>query len=166
MITLELLNPANALVFKAVRLRALQDKPSAFSATYANEAQLTDADWIERASQWCSDEATTYLAMDAGMPCGIVSGFLDKDNAACAHLASMWVAPSHRRSGIGCMLVNAVLDWARAQRARTVQLIVTSNNDGAIAFYQWLGFTMTRTIGPYRNDPSLNDLEMIRSLSL
>jgi len=44
-------------------------------------------------------------------------------------------------------------------------LIVTSNNDGAIEFYQSLGFTITAQIGPYRNDPALNDLEMVRSIS-
>jgi GNAT superfamily N-acetyltransferase len=45
--------------------------------------------------------------------------------------------------GIGRKLVEAIFDWARAQRARTAQLIVTSNNDVAIEFYNRLGFTLT-----------------------
>ena len=77
----------------------------------------------------------------------------------------MWVAPAYRRLGIGAQLVNAIVDWVRAEGARTLRLIVTSNNDGAIEFYQSLGFTITAQIGPYRNDPALNDLEMVRSIS-
>ena len=165
MIALEPLTPQNAMVFKDVRLRALRDSPSAFASTYAAESRLTDTDWRNRASEWSSTSSTTYLAMDAGSPCGIVSGFLDKDDAAIAHLASMWVAPTHRRLGIGRQLVNAIIDWARRHRARTLQLIVTSNNDIAIKFYQRLGFTLTGKTAPYRNDPALNDLEMTRSLS-
>lgn len=153
------------MVFKAVRLRALLDMPSAFSSTYAAESQLTDADWINRVAQWSSDRSTTYLAMDAETPCGIVSGFLDKDDATIAHLASMWVAPVHRRLGVGSQLVNVITDWARSRRVRALQLIVTSNNDTAIKFYERLGFKLTGKSGSYRNDPTLDDLEMIRSLS-
>jgi len=153
------------MAFKDVRLRALLDAPSAFSATYAAESQLTDSDWIQRTSKWCSKNSATYLAMDGLNACGIVSGFLDKDDAAKAHLASMWVAPTHRRLAVGSRLVNVVIDWARAKCVRSLQLIVTSNNDAAIKFYQRMGFKLTGKIGTYRNDPALDDLEMIRSLS-
>lgn len=44
MITIEPITPQTALTFKAARLRALQDTPSAFGSTYAKESQLTDAD--------------------------------------------------------------------------------------------------------------------------
>jgi ribosomal protein S18 acetylase RimI-like enzyme len=165
MITLEIVTAQNAMVFKDVRLRALQDTPSAFSSTYAEESRFSDEDWVRRAAQWSGKGSTTYLAMDAGTPCGIASGFLDKDDSTEAHLASMWVAPTHRRLGIGRLLVNAVVDWARAQDTVILQLIVTSNNDGAIKFYERLGFTLTGKTDPYRNDPALDNLEMIRSIS-
>jgi len=63
------------------------------------------------------------------------------------------------------MLVNAIIEWAQLQSADTVQLTVTSNNDPAIEFYKSLGFSPTGKIAPYRNDPALNDVEMIRSLT-
>src|SRR5262245_44773734 len=53
---------------------------------------------------------------------------------------------------------------SRPARAR-LELIVTSNNDVAIGFYNRLGFTFTGKTGPYRNDPALTDLEMIYSIS-
>jgi ribosomal protein S18 acetylase RimI-like enzyme len=165
MITLELITPQNAMLFKDVRLRALQDTPTAFSSTYAKESQLTDADWVARAAQWTNERSATYLAMDAEIPCGIASGMLDKDDAKRAHLLSMWVAPTHRRSGIGRKLVKAIIDWSRAHGVCTLQLIVTSNNDNAIKFYEHLEFVLTGKTAPYRNDPALNDLEMNRSIS-
>ena len=73
MISLELITPHNAMIFKDVRLRALQDAPSAFCATYANESQLTDDDWVKRAVQWGGEKSVGYLALDAGIPCGIAS---------------------------------------------------------------------------------------------
>ena len=78
MISLELLTPANAMIFKEVRLRALQDTPSAFSANYAEESQLTDADWTQRAVQWNGRISRTYIAMDADTACGIAGGSFRK----------------------------------------------------------------------------------------
>ena len=153
------------MVFKDVRLRALQDSPSAFSATYAEESELTDTEWRARAAQRSGDAATTYLALDGNIPCGIAAGFLDQENQTRAHLVSMWVAPTHRRSGVGRRLVEAIIEWARARGRRSLELIVTSNNDAAKNFYQRLGFTMTGKTTPYRNDAALNDVEMVRSIA-
>jgi ribosomal protein S18 acetylase RimI-like enzyme len=164
MIALELITPRSAMVFKAARLRALQDTPTAFSSTYAKESKLTDADWAKRAEQWSSEMSVGYLAMDARDPCGIASGLLDQADATRAHLLSMWVAPTHRRAGIGRTLVEAVVNWACSQNVRTLQLLVTSNNEGAIKFYQRLGFALTGHTEFYANDPALSNFEMTRSI--
>ena len=111
------------MIFKDVRLRALQDAPTAFSSTYAEESKLADADWMKRAAQWSSEKSVSYLAMDARIPCGIASGLLDQADATRAHLLSMWVAPTHRRLGIGRTLVEAVVTWARTQNVCTMQLL-------------------------------------------
>jgi len=166
MASIELITQHNAMAFKDVRLRALQDAPTAFSSTYAEEFQLTDAEWVKRAARWTDETSIAYLAVDAGSPCGIAAGFLDKDDATRAHLVSMWVAPTHRRrGGIGRELVDKIVDWARLKSARTLKLLVTSNNDPAIRFYQQLGFQKTEWTEPYANDPALSNLEMIRSIS-
>jgi ribosomal protein S18 acetylase RimI-like enzyme len=153
------------MIFKEVRLRALLDSPTAFSSTFAKESTLTDDDWVARVAQWSSGTSTTYLALDTGRACGIASGMLDQTDPSRAHLLSMWVAPTHRRMGVGRSLVEAVLAWARAKNVQAMQLLVTSNNDTAIQFYQRLGFTLTGYTGTYANDPALKDYEMIRSLS-
>jgi ribosomal protein S18 acetylase RimI-like enzyme len=76
----------------------------------------------------------------------------------------MWVAPTHRRRGVGQLLVNAVIDWARSRSARALSLMVTCTNDPAIRFYQQLGFTKTGRTEPYPNDSSLVEYEMILSI--
>jgi ribosomal protein S18 acetylase RimI-like enzyme len=164
MILLKRITPADVTLFKTMRLRALQDTPSAFSSTYAEECRLADADWTARIAQWSGSASTTYIAMDADAACGIAGGYLEPSDTRRAHLVSMWVAPSHRRLGFGAKLVDAIIDWARGQNAQTLELIVTNNNDAAINFYTRLGFAFTGKTSPYRNDSALNDLEMIRSL--
>ena len=154
-IKLEQIGPTNAPICKNIRLRALQDSPAAFSATYAEEPKLTDADWLKRTSQWSSARSVAYLAMDVGSAVGIAAGVRDRNDPKRANLMSMRVAPAHRRLGIGRMLVDAVAAWARAQNMLQLALLVTSNNDHAMRFYQSLGFARTGRSETYRNDPAL-----------
>ncbi len=160
------ITPQNALIFKAVRLRALQDAPFAFGSTYAREIQLTDADWIARAARWDGEKGAGFLAMDMDNDtvCGMAGSFLNEDDVTQAHLIAMWTAPTHRQQGVGRLLVNAILGWARQRRAITLLLMVTSNNESAIAFYQRLGFTRTGRTEPYPNDPAVIEYEMSLSI--
>jgi ribosomal protein S18 acetylase RimI-like enzyme len=164
MIELEQIGATNAPDFKNIRLRALQDSPTAFSSTYADEFKLTDADWLKRASQWSGVNSVAYLAMDAGNAVGIAAGVRDRNDPKRAHLMSMWVAPAQRRLGIGRMLVDTIVTWARGQNMLYLYLMVTSNNDRAIQFYRSLGFALTGRNEPYRHDQALLNLEMHRPL--
>jgi ribosomal protein S18 acetylase RimI-like enzyme len=164
LITLNAITPHIAHIFKAVRLRALLDTPSAFGSTYTKESQLTDGDWVKRAERWNGQRAAGFLAMDGETACGIVCSFLDEEDAARAHLISMWTAPTHRRQGLGRRLVDQVLAWARSRGARTMVLMVTSNNMAAIRFYERLGFARTGRTEPYPNDQALTEHEMSRPI--
>jgi len=165
MITIVPITPQNVFTFKAVRLRALQDTPHAFGATYANESQLTDAEWIQRTERWSGEKGIGFLAIDGDAACGIAGSFLEQDDATRAKLISMWTAPTHRRRGVGQLLVNEVLNWARSRNARTLLLMVTSHNEPAIRFYEHLGFTRTGRTQPYPNDPAVLEYEMFRPIS-
>jgi len=165
MIVIETITLRHLAEFKATRLRALQDTPSAFGATYENESRLTDEDWTNRIIRWNGDAGIGFLAMDEGIACGLAGTFLDPDDSSRAQLISMWTAPSHRQRGIGRMLVEAVAEWARQRGATFLQLWVTSNNDSAQLFYRQLGFVHTGRTVPYPNDPALVEHEMERRLS-
>jgi len=112
LIAIEPITPLNTFLFKAVRLRALQDAPRAFGSTYAKEFLLTDSDWIKRVERWNGESGAGFLAMDEDTACGIAGSFLDQNDATRAQLISMWTAPTHRQRGIGRLLVHYVLNWA------------------------------------------------------
>ncbi len=164
MILIEPIAVHNVAVFKEVRLRALRDTPSAFGSTYVREAQLTDAEWIERAIRWNGEKGIGFLAMDDGIACGIAGSFLDENDATRAQLISMWTAPTHRRQSVGRLLVDEVAAWARLRGARTLLLTVTSVNEPAMRFYERLGFVRTGRIEPYPNDPAVVEYEMARAI--
>src|SRR5450756_1677617 len=109
---LEPIAPNNAADFKSVRLRALQDAPSAFGSTYARESMLSDAEWLQRAASWNGERSVGYLAKDQGVVCGIVAAYLDEHNPLQVHIISTWVAPEDRRTGLGRTLIEAIQTWA------------------------------------------------------
>ena len=164
MIVIVPITPLNAFVFKAVRLRALEDAPHAFSSTYAKESQFADPEWLARAERMNGERGAGFLAMDGENACGIVGSFLDQNDPTRALLVSMWTAPSHRRQGVGHLLVEEVLNWARSRKVRTLLLMVTSNNESAMRFYERLGFSKTGYTEPYPNDPAVIEYEMLRQI--
>jgi ribosomal protein S18 acetylase RimI-like enzyme len=163
-IVIERITAAKLLVFKEVRLRALRDAPHAFGSTYAKEAEFTDAEWMRRAERWNGESGIGFVAMEEDTPCGIAGALLDEKDATRAQLLAMWTAPTHRQRGIGRSLVDEVHAWARGRGARVLQLMVTSNNEPAMRFYERLGFTRTGRTEPYPNDPAVIEYEMARAI--
>ncbi len=163
MITVEQLSSPLAGHLKTVRLLALQDTPTAFASTYARESKLSDEDWLRLVSIWNSDQSVCYIAMDKGAPCGIIGGKCDENDLQRAYVLSMWVAPTHRRSGLGATLMNAVQLWAQKMGLQGLRLMVTSTNSTAISFYEKCGFTLTGLVQPHPNDPALSESEMAKT---
>jgi len=163
-IVIEPITARNVSVFKAVRLRALHDAPYAFGSTYAREAQFADAEWLARVERMNGERGVGFLAMDGQTACGLVGSFLDQTDPTRAHLISMWTADRHRQQGIGRRLVEEVLKWAQTRNTGTLVLMVTSNNETAIRFYERLGFSRTGRTEPYPNDPAVMEYEMSRSI--
>lgn len=164
MITLEPITVQNVPLFRETRLRALQDTPSAFGSTYANESRLTDAEWTARAVRWNGEKGIGFLAIEGEDACGIAGSFLDEADPGRAQLISMWTAPLYRRRGVGRLLVNAISAWAGGRGATVLLLMVTSCNEAGRLFYERLGFTRTGRTEPYPNDASLIEYEMSRPL--
>jgi ribosomal protein S18 acetylase RimI-like enzyme len=160
MVAIETVTPENIFVFKEARLRALQDSPMAFGATYARESQLTDAEWMERARQSDGVKRVMYMAVDDGAVCGIAGAMRDEDDESRAALISMWTAPTHRKKSVGRMLVEEVILWARSRRVKVLTLMVTSVNPTAMRFYEQLGFVRTGRTEPYPNDAAVIEYEM------
>lgn len=150
---------------KTVRLSALKDSPTAFGSTFARESQFSDEDWARRVLFWNCRGAVCFIALDEDEPCGIIAGKLDDADSQKADVLSMWVAPAHRRTGLGARLVHEVRAWALDLGVRELRLMVTNINSAAISFYRRCGFAPTGNTEPYPNDPALFEYEMVKSLS-
>jgi len=160
MVLVEPVTLRNLGMFIDVRLRALQESPWAFGSTYARERAFTEEDWKTRLERWNSVTGVGYVAIEDGAACGIAGALLEEEDPTRAQLVSMWTAPTHRRTGIGRMLVGEVASWAAQRGVRVLQLMVTSMNEPAMRFYERLGFTRTGRVEPYPNDPSMVEYEM------
>jgi GNAT superfamily N-acetyltransferase len=151
-----------ARTLREIRLAALEDSPSAFGSTYAAEAQLRDEDWDARARRGSAgSDRTTFFAAIEGHVVGLVGGFRGHGpDDSIVEVVSMWTAPPARRSGVGRLLVEAVLDWADATGAVAAELWVTRGNEAAQALYESTGFRETGDHQPLPSDPCKDEIRM------
>jgi ribosomal protein S18 acetylase RimI-like enzyme len=167
MIRIELVSLETLELYRRTRLAALRDTPLAFGSTYEKESAFDDSVWRERIARNQTDQSCCYLAIDdetdSALAAGLAGVFVENDPTR-GTLFSMWVAPTYRRNGVGQKLVEACLDWCRARKIRTIDLLVTDWNAGATRFYERLGFTRTGKAEPYPNAANMVEYEMIRKV--
>ena len=68
---------------------------------------------------------------------------------AIGHIITIDVPAARRRTGVGKLLMQALLDSCRESEAAAVRLEVAVDNEAAIGFYQRLGFTQTGRMRGY-----------------
>jgi RimJ/RimL family protein N-acetyltransferase len=86
-------------------------------------------------------DAAVFVAEDGAAIVGRLS--LSRDpHPASRHVADLglMVAESHRRQGVGTMLLERAVEWARAARVRKLELHVFPWNEPALALYGSFGF--------------------------
>lgn len=148
--------------YRDVRLRALQDAPSAFATTLAEALEFSDDVWIRRTRDAAAGpDSTLYLAWDPDGECtGMVAAIRNVVEPSTADLISMWVAPNARGSGAGRGLVRHVIEWASESGYRRVELWVTRGNESAQRLYRGLGFVETGDVKPLPSDPCKDESRM------
>lgn len=114
-------------------------------------------DWRRRLAGRCQ-----FLAEVDGNAAGTAGGIASDDGTAS--LISMWVAPVARGKGVGEMLVNAVLEWARGEGYPAVRLWFAEGNDAAERLYLRCGFVRTGVTQPVFPDQPRMEFEMERRL--
>ena len=155
------IRPDDGAALRDVRLAALADAPSAFASTYARESLLTTDDWADRARAGSagSERATFFAVSDDGIV-GLVGGYRPEPASSRVQLVSMWTLPAARRTGVGRLLVDAVLDWAKTSGAQAVELWVTRGNVGAESLYRAAGFVDAGGYQPLPSDPCKEEVRM------
>jgi ribosomal protein S18 acetylase RimI-like enzyme len=150
-------------LLREVRLKALQDSPSAFSKTYAQEAAYPEADWIRRIGSHESTPAALWVvAEELGHPVGLACGRFETERPWVVNVFSMWVEPACRRRGAGSALLAEILEWAKARGASQLVLGVLSSNESAVRLYRSHGFVVTHENGP-EGQPQSDGLVMVRA---
>ena len=152
-------------LYRALRLRALSDAPAAFGSTLAEEETRCDEDWAWRLNLGATSGRDRPLVAEmAGVEVGLAWAKVDAADPSCVNLFQVWVAPVARRHGAAALLLDAALDWARARRARAMQLGVVCGNDAARRLYERAGFREVGQPGPQR--PGSDRMEQMMRLAL
>jgi len=135
------LTPADAAAYRALRLEALQESPTAYVTSYEEDAALTSEELNQRLTP--SEQATTFGAFAGEELAGI--GTLIRPTRARlnfrATIVGMYVAPAHRRTGMASRLVARCIGRAREMSGLDeVCLCVTVGNEAARRCYLAGGF--------------------------
>ena len=140
--------------YRALRLRALREFPSAFTSSWQEEA-VKPLEWSQR-----------RLQPDAGRPHDVFLGAFDADILCAmaglqgryrakerhnATVVGMYVAPECVGKGVGAALMHDLITRALAMPELVqLDLTVTAGNGPAVALYQRFGFVeygrLTRAI--------------------
>jgi ribosomal protein S18 acetylase RimI-like enzyme len=135
------LQPEDWQVYRALRLRALEDAPDAFCATLEEAQAWLPEHWGARLEKAAVSGSDFPLAAECdGEPAGLVWAKVDADDPDTVNLFQMWVAPACRGRGVARALLDAAIGWARERGARTVGLGVNCANAAAVALYERAGF--------------------------
>jgi RimJ/RimL family protein N-acetyltransferase len=133
--------PADAIPFRELRLDALQDSPTAFSADYQKNLSHPAKHWEDMLTMQ-PDEATIFLAIQEGNLIGM-TGMVRGNSSKTRHSAMIWgvyVRPEWRGLHIAEELIKSCLKWAKLRKIVLAKLGVVSINTAAIGCYERCGF--------------------------
>jgi ribosomal protein S18 acetylase RimI-like enzyme len=137
--------------YRAIRLRALQDAPTAFGSTLAAEEQLAPETWAARLARSATSGIDHALVAEVGgQPVGLAWAKVDADDQTLINLFQMWVAPEARGQGVAGGLLDEAVRWSRARGAVAMHLGVNCANDAALRLYARAGFIDTGLREPMR----------------
>lgn len=141
MAKLRQLAPGDADLFRSVRLLGLQESPTAFGASYAQEVQMPTERFAERLTGTPDRWVIGAFSEDALI--GMI-GFIRDAGEKMRHKGNIWgmyVVPEHRQKRVGrALLQEAIARLELLPGLRVVRLSVVTSNHVAIRLYEAFGF--------------------------
>lgn len=139
-------SPADATKFRELRLGALQDSPTAFSADYQKNLNHPLKHWQDMLTMQ-ADESTIFFACHENHLIG-TTGIARGNSPKTRHNAWVWgvyVKPEWRGSHIAEELIRSCFTWARSRKIVTAKLGVAAINKSAVRCYERCGFQIYGT---------------------
>lgn len=136
---------SDAEQYRNLRLFALQESPTAFSADYEVNAKRPMSFWEGRLNN--NENGSTFIAEHDHHLIGmmvILKGELPKLKHS-AEILSVYVHPEWRGLRIADALIEMCITWAKSKDVVIVKLGVNSANKSAVRCYQRCGFTIYGT---------------------
>jgi ribosomal protein S18 acetylase RimI-like enzyme len=143
-------------IYRELRLRALANNPEAFCSTLELEQIKPDEHWSERVAFAASSGSQALLVAEfGGERVGLALGAIAVAEPEIVHVFQMWVAPEARGRGCASALLQALVIWARAAKAKSIALSVTCGDTPARRLYERAGFTSHGEPEPLRTGSAL-----------
>jgi ribosomal protein S18 acetylase RimI-like enzyme len=125
-----------------------------FKKVYHNnfpEDIFSDEFWpskINELSKFLKDgSAIVYGAFDGDELTGFIWGYLKEWNKSVRiHIPILVVRDGYERKGVAKVLMQKMKDYATVKNIRTLEVMVTSSNDVALAYYSAVGFKEVREL--------------------
>jgi ribosomal protein S18 acetylase RimI-like enzyme len=165
-ISIRRFSPAEWPLYKALRLRSLDESPDAFGSTLDLESWRSDAAWADRLQKAVSSgRDCALIAKVDGTPSGLVWAKADDTDSRTVNLFQLWVAPEARGCGVGDALLQAAIYWARDYGVGFAKLGAACGDTAATRLYQRAGFVECGVREPLREGSSVLIQNMVIALA-
>lgn len=146
------LTPDDAQVFYLLRLEALENEPSAFSASPEEHHAMTVQEIAQRLGDPNTDNSNFVLGAFAGDRLIGMAGFFQDRGPKRQHKARVWgvyINKDWRRQGVARVLLSEIIERARSRpEVEQILLSVVTEQVAAKHLYQSMGFEI------YGREPS------------
>lgn len=158
---------ADADQFRELRLFALKDSPTAFSADLDINIKHARRFWEDRLKP--DPHGIIFLAERDNQLIGM-TGIRRGESFKTKHSAGIWgvyVRPEWRGLRIAEGLIDSCCEWAKLRDVQIVKLAVVSTNESAVRLYERVGFTLygTEPQALLYEDQYYDEFLMYRSLT-
>ena len=141
MLTIRRIKHGESQCYRELRLKSLQESPSAFGSTYADALTRSPESWVEQADgSVSSHDRATFIAFWSEAPIGLAALYRMEAYPDIGELIQVWIDPEFRKKGVASALMDAVFVWAGANGFKQISAGIMAGNAGAMKFYQRYGF--------------------------